>query len=143
MEPFVEGVGIGISSGLVLSAILALIQWLQSRIERRNQVQVLAGVIRDFRNQIYDAKSVDVTLEQSPKTFTKDALQHAYYGDMQRQVSQILAGRSSRLSFDEIGEVRSAFFTVLYPGVILNEAGYDSVFGKFESIRWLNLEPRR
>ena len=74
--------------------------------------------------------------------YSKDNVRKAYFDDMRRNVESILQERASRLSYDEVQEVRSAFFTDLYPDVILNDSGYNNIFTKLESIKWLKLSRR-
>ena len=142
MESVLQGIVIGVSSGVILGLFFWLTGFASARNEKRAQIEHLASVVAGFRESIYSAGDLDVRLGDEQKHFQRDAVRKAQYDDMRREVEQVLQGRASRLSFDEIREVRLAFYTDHFPGVVLNDAGYESVFRALESIEWLGLSPR-
>ena len=143
MESVLEGIAIGVSSGVILGLFFWLMRGLVSaRNEKRAQIKHLASVVAGFRESIYSAGDLDVRLGDAEKHVPRDAVRKTRYDDMQHEVEQVLQGRASRLSFDEIRAVRLAFYTDHFPGVVLNDAGYESVFRALESVEWLGLSPK-
>ncbi len=142
MEKVLEGVVIGVSSGVMLGLVFWLTGFTTARIEKRDQIRHLASEIARFRESIYSATDLEVVLGKEKRDFSKDQVRKAHYDDMRRIVEQILQGRASRLSFHEIRGVRDALYPDHFPGVVLNDAGYDKVFHALESIGWLGLPPR-
>ena len=144
MEKILEGVGIGVSSGFILGLAFWLLDFVKIRSERRDQMEHLAKTIERFRGLIYCASELDMTLihGSQQRRISKDEMRKAYFDDMRRQVEGILRGRASRLSFDEIWEVRGVFYTDRYPTLLLNDKGYDQIFGKLEAIQSLHPPPR-
>ena len=145
-DKILEGVVLGIVSGTVTGIILAIFFWATGQfrlnIERRNQIRFLSATIEGFRDKIFSAEDIETTLGDRQVQYSKDNVRKAYFDDMRRNVESILQERASRLSYDEVQEVRSAFFTDLYPDVILNDSGYNNIFTKLESIKWLKLSRR-
>ena len=142
MEKILEGIVIGVTSGIILSLFFWTTGRIENRIERRDQIRYLASVIETSRGLIYSAETIEITLGSKKQRLERDDIRKTYYDDMRRQVDSILQGRASRLSYDEINEVRNVFYTDLYPTVVLNDKGYNNIFGKLESIEWLKLSPR-
>ena len=143
-----QGVLIGVSSGVISGVILGFVFWMtdfvENRNEKRDQIQYLASEIAEFRELIYRATKLDGTIEDTgeKRQVSKDEIRKAYYDSMRRQVDSILRERASRLSYGEIREVRRVFYTGFSPDVVWNDTGYDLIFGRLESIKWLNLPPR-
>ncbi len=137
-----EGLAIGVSSGIILSLCFWIKDLVNTRNERRNQIRYLSELLAKYRQMIYDAS--DFYAHGLNKTCRKDDVRKAYYDYMRKKVQSTLDGRSSRLSFDEIEAVRTVFYTDLFPTVTvtLNEKGYDQIFDKLESFKWLKLPPR-
>ena len=148
MKNILQGVLIGVSSGVVSGVILGFVFWMtdfvDNRNEKRDQIQYLASEIAEYRELIYRATALDGTIEATGKKrqVSKDDIRKAYYDSMRKEVDAILRERASSLTYDEIREVREVFYTDLYPGVVLNDTGYGQIFGRLESIKWLNLPPR-
>ena len=128
----IEGVVIGFSSGVILSLFFGGMGYVNKYIKRRNQIRYFAQLILKYRALIHNAKGTYFAKEVQRSEFCK-----AYYEDMTRQLDSTLTNRSSRLSYDEIKEVRDVFDTDLFPGVVLNDRGYDNIFDGQESIKWL------
>lgn len=137
---------LGVVSGTITGVILGIFFWVTGNIrlsvERRDQIRFLSSTIEGFRDQILSAEDIQATLGDQQVRYAKDDIRKAYFDDMRRNVESILQERASRISYDEIQDVRSVFFTDLYPGVILNDSGYNSIFTKLEELKWLNLSRR-
>ena len=147
-DTLLEGITIGASAGLISGLILGSLHWLksaiQSRIERREQVRHLASTIEQSRYMIYSASDLDFTDHQIGRMIPRDEVRKAKLQWLHQQIQQILLRRASRLSFDEIQQIKQAFNAVeLYPSWVPNEKGYDGIFNQLESIDWLSLNPRR
>ena len=53
-----------------------------------------------------------------------------------------IKGRSSRLSFDEIHQVRLVFLDLEYrPDAVPTDEGYKELFEQLEALEWLDLTP--
>ena len=148
IETLLEGITIGASAGLISGLMLGLLHWLkgvtQGSRERREQILHLAKTIEQARDLIYSASDLDLTNHPIGRMFPRDEVRKPYFRWLHDQIQQILLGRSSRLSFDEIQQVKKAFNTVeLYPDWVPNDNGYDGIFNQLASIEWLRLHPRR
>ena len=148
IDKLLEGITIGASAGLISGLILGLLHWLksviQSRTERREQIRHLARTIEQSRDMIYSASDLDLTDHPVGRMFSRDDIRKTQLQWLHRQIQQILLGRASRLSFDEIQQIRQGFNTVeLYPNWVPNDKGYDGIFNQLESVEWLRLTPRR
>ena len=136
----IEGIVIGVSSGIILSLFFGGKNYINKHVERRDQIKFLAQILVKNRDLIFNAKSMRHPL--SGIEAKREEVRKAYFEDMRRQLESVLQNRASRLSYDEIKEVKDIFFTDLFPDVVLNEKGYESIFNNLEAIKWLNLPPR-
>ena len=133
-----EGVVIGVSAGAILSLGTVGVTTIDRYFERRDQVQYLADLIDTYRSRIYGA--TDAYIEGPQRHVTREQRRKLYYDDMRRTVESVLRERSSRLSYDEVTEVRDVTaFSDVFPSVVLNEGAYDRIFGEFDSMEWLGL----
>ena len=147
-DTLLEGITIGASAGLISGLILGSLHWLksviQSRTERREQVRHLARTIEQSRDTIYSASDLDLTDHPVGRMFPRDEVRKAQLQWLHQQIQQILLGRASRLSFDEIQQIKQAFNAVeLYPNWVPNDKGYEGIFNQLESVGWLRLNPLR
>ena len=157
-DTLLEGITIGASAGLISGLILGSLHWLksviQSRTERREQVRHLARTIEQSRDTIYSASDLDLReysdtlldLTDHPvgRMFPRDEVRKAQLQWLHQQIQQILLGRASHLSFDEIQQIKQAFNAVeLYPNWVPNDKGYEGIFNQLESVGWLRLNPLR
>ena len=147
-DTLLEGITIGASAGLISGLVLGSLHWLksviQSRIERREQVRHLARTIEQSRDTIYSASDLDLTDHPVGRMFPRDEVRKAQLQWLHQQIQQILLGRESRLSFDEIQQIKQAFNAVeLYPNWVPNDKGYEGIFNQLESVGWLQLNPLR
>ena len=136
----IEGVVIGVSSGLILSLFVWVKDFANKRVERREQIKYLAQLIAKYRDLIYNAETV--YLPPMNREVQRSEFCKAYYEDMRRQLEAAFQNRTSRLSYDEIKKVRDAFYTDLFPTVVLNDKAYNNIFEELKSIKWLKLLPR-
>ena len=148
IDTLLEGITIGASAGLISGLILGLLHWLKSVIqgsrERRDQIRHLAKTIEQSRDTIYSAADLDLTDQPIGRKVPRDEVRKAQLHWLHQQIQQILLGRSSRLSFDEIQQVKQVFDAFeLYPNWIPNDNGYDGIFNQLASVEWLRLHPRR
>ena len=147
-DTLLEGITIGASAGLISGLILGSLHWLksviQSRTERREQVRHLARTIEQSRDTIYSASDLDLTDHPVGRMFPRDEVRKAQLQWLHQQIQQILLGRASHLSFDEIQQIKQAFNAVeLYPNWVPNDKGYEGIFNQLESVGWLRLNPLR
>ena len=141
MSETIVGILIAVLSGIILSLFLWPKDFVKNYMKRRDQIRYLVNLIVKYRDLILNARTIYVSnIDQEIK---REEICKAYFEDMRRQVESALKDRASQLSYDEIEDVRGVFFTDLYPTVILNDKGYDVIFKKLESIKWLKLPPRK
>jgi len=137
------GIVIGVSSGLILSLSSWGLSYLQDHNEKQDQIKYLASVIDRDRGLIYDEATIQRIVENAPVETSRENVRKTFYVGMYRELESVFANRASQLSYDEIQEIKKPLVSPdLYPEIALNDAGYDLVFGKLESIEWLNLPPR-
>lgn len=147
IDALVEGITIGASAGLISGLVLGLLQWLKNRLqantERKEQIRHLGKTIEQSRDMIYSAPDLDFTSHPIGRVIPRNEVQKSYLQELHREVQNILTGRASRLSFDEIHQIKQAFGVVdLYPDWLPNEKGYEGIFEQLQSIEWLRLRPR-
>ena len=138
-ESVVQGILIGVSSGAILTLFFGVMSFVNMRRERSDQVKYLANEMKKFRDLIHQATDLKLQLGPQFVNHSQAQVRKAYFEDMRRQVETILENRASRLSADEIMDVRNVFFTDLFPGVELNSSGYDRLFSELSTIKWLDL----
>ena len=148
VDTLLEGISIGASAGLISGLILGLLHWqkgvIQRSRERREQIQHLAKTLEQTRDLIYSTSDVDLTDHPIGRKIPRDEVRQAQLQWLYKQIQQMLLGRSSRLSFDEIQAVKSVFNTVeLHPNWVPNDNGYYGIFTQLESLEWLRMNQRR
>ena len=133
-----EGVVIGVSAAAFLSAATAAIEYVGNHREKREQVRHLAQLLDDYRSRIYSATD----FEFGQTSATRDQMRNVHYNGMRQLVESVLRERSSRLSYDEVKEVRDAFdgYDQLGPNSVFGEEMYDHIFERLDSIEWLGLQ---
>lgn len=142
----ITGVIIGVSAGLILSAVLDIRQRVIRWIERRDQIKYIRQIAENFQEQILSAEHV-VSAPNAPPSLTPDAVHQirwAYLESAHSQVVSTLDGRASTLSFDEKMQVRNAFyeyeqFRALGISVLLPNQCH-MIFDKLEAIEWLKVK---
>ena len=71
-----EGVVIGVSSGIMLSLFFWARDFVKRRIERRDQIRYLASLIANFRELIYSAETIHISAIS--QTLTRDEIRKAH-----------------------------------------------------------------
>ena len=146
MDDFLKNVTPGVFSGVASGLVLALFfgggNFIHKYRERKDQVQYLSDLIVQFRTRILDTKE-DLFVAEINQTLTRENVRKTYYDDLRRQLESALAGRCSRLTYDEIQQVNATFVWLhkLYPKFVPTEKWYIDTFQKAESINWLRLPP--
>lgn len=143
-ETAVEGLVVGVASGLVLSGFFCLMDKRKSLAERRDQIRYLARLIASERENMLN---LDNALGGESKADDEGAsiTRRASYEAMRQRVEAALGGGSSRLSFDEINQVRSALRDHTYLSkdlarrFLVGGKAYNIMFRELESIDWLKL----
>ena len=142
------GIITGVFSGVASGLILALFFWAKAYVAkysaRKDQIKFLSRLIEKFESLIFSIND-DIHVSHLQQTFPKDEVRRAYFNDLKRQLESALDGRSSRLTFDEIEELRVIFIELhdLYPGFSPNEQCYSDTFRKARSVKWLKLTPNK
>ena len=136
----VQGVTIGVASGLILVLFVWVWNSYDQHRERQEQIDYLSATIQEHRLSIEEAEGF--YHEALDREFNRDELRKAYLDSMYRRVLAILDGRASRLTFDEVHELRQVFFALeRHPNWIPNDRGYRGLFNDLEAVEWLDLEP--
>ena len=134
-----QGVAIGVASGLILTVFVGAWNTYDAHQERQEQIRFLAATIDGHRQSIEGAEGF--YHEGTGREISQDEIKKAYLTSLYRQVQAILEGRASRLTFDEIRQVREVFFSLeRHPNWIPNDKGYYSIFQDFAAIEWLELK---
>ena len=143
-DTLLDGIAIGASAGFIAGLLLGLFYWfkalIQVRVERREQIRHLAQTIEKSRGLIYSASDIDFTNHPIGQIFPRDVVRKTYLQWLHQQIQQILLGRATRLTFDEIQEIKQAFSILeLHPAWVPNDKGYEGIFNRLESVEWLRL----
>ena len=73
----------------------------------------------------------------------RNAARKAQLDYLWQQTQVILLNRCDRLSFDEIQQVRKAFWTLeQFPELTGNDNNCDNIVGQLEAVKWLKLVKR-
>ena len=148
MDGDVTNIGAGIITGVTSGVILALFFWAKAYVEnylaRKDQIKFLSRLIEKFESLIFGVND-DIHVPHLQQTFPKDQARKAYFDDLKRQLDSALAGRSSRLTFDEIEELRVIFIGLhdLFPDFRPNKKWYSDTFQNARSVKWLKLTPNQ
>ena len=147
-DSFVSGVATGLVSGIATGLVLAGFFWLISKFrrlsERKEKILYLAHLISTHRELMYKpAHPVGPPIETDTG---KDIFRKVEFERMKSQLTIALDGRCSRLTFDEINQLRSivnawSYITDNWNHAQLNwtDVFCGNIFGELESIKWLNL----
>lgn len=138
----IAGTIAGIVAGLVLAGFSEHNDRIDKREKRRDQVKYLSDLIAAFRTQIFDTKE-DVFFPPTNQTLSRDNIRKARFDELRRELESALAERSSRLTYDEIRQVKNVFIGLhkLHPKLVPTAKWYIDTFRKAESINWLKLPP--
>ena len=140
----ITGVFSGVASGLILALFFWAKVYVDNYLARGDQIKFLSGLIEKFESRIFSIND-DIHVSHLQQTLPKDKVRRTYFKDLKRQLESALDGRSSRLTFDEIEELRVIFIELhdLYPDLSPNEQWYSDTFQKARSVKWLKLTPNK
>ena len=139
-----EGILIGVSAGFVagslLSVAIGLKDWLFRRLERREQIRYLASFMENYINLIYHAEDIDARSGPIGRIIPKPEVQKPLLDAWWRELQSVFSDRSSRLSFDEIQQVKLVFAPLqLYPNLMFNDHQFGQTLNDLRAIKWLKL----
>ena len=139
-EGIVIGVSAGLASGLLLSVVIWLKNWLFRWVERRDQIRYLAALIENYMKLIYDADDIDARDQSIGQVISKSQVQKPYLDALWRELQTVFSDRASRLSFDEIQQVKDVFSPLsLFLTWTPDDQQYDRMLNEFRTIKWLKL----
>ena len=149
----ITGIVVGVSAGLILSAFAYAKQYIDNKMERRDQIRYIRQIVEDFQENILSAQQMASAPDAPPPLANMpDAVhqlrwvrtEHAY-----ERIVRTLEGRASTLTFDEKKQLLDAFgwYLQFRPGGLfgeevrlLGEAQYHNIFDRLEAIKWLKLK---
>ena len=139
-----DGVVSGVTTGLVLAVFFWAIDRIKQRAERKEQIRFLGKLISTYRERIYEPQ---YSAGDPVKSDTgKDIWRKVQFEDMKKEINLTLDGRCSRLSFDEINELRqmvNSWSEITDRGssaeLVWTDTFCGNVFGEIGAIQWLNL----
>ena len=140
------GAASGVASGLILAIFLGIWRKCQERRERQDQIEYIAELIHDGRRGVLFSDAhlglLNAMLGEE-KSVTEDQLSNLKYEQFKLDLSSALSGRCTRLTYDEIAQVRKIFLRdyELFPGHTFPREKLRNCFRKAESIQWLDLKP--
>ena len=140
MEKIMEGVIIGVSSGVIVSMLLWAKQLFDIWWNRRKEIKRLRDIIEDFRDQIYNA--TDSTFRG--RFVSADDQRKEQFDNMTRQLNNAIDGGSKNLLYEETQKIKDELhlYTEQHPNVVPNIEAYDQIFGNLKGLTWLELPPR-
>ena len=132
----IEGVVIGISSGLVLSAILGIKHIIGIRYNRHRQIRRLRDVIVDFRERIYE---MEERIRSEGNEHGLEQRQQGLFLSMLGALNSAVENFGSNLSYIERLHIENVvsyrdrdFYSIRL---------YNEVFDRLEQKDWLKLPP--
>lgn len=154
----IEGLVSGVAAGLVLAAFFWAIDICRKASERKKQVRHLSSIISDHRKKMYKPTlPIDLLKELASDPFVMkvvselaantDVLRKGLFRSMKLQLIAALDGRCSRLTFDEIHQLRTLLETIdelldMMPPSrerLWTDEFCGKLFDGIEGIKWLNL----
>ena len=139
-EGIVIGVSAGFASGLLLSVVIWLKDWFFRWVERRDQIRYLAALIENYMKLIYDADDIDARDQSIGQVISNNQVQKPLLDALWRELQTVFSDRASRLSFDEIRQVKFVFTPLpLIPVWTPNDQQYDRMLNEFRTMKWLKL----
>ena len=141
-----EGVVIGVSSGIVQSAVYWISRRLAHYFERREQIAFLRSFVAGQRDTILGAKGFRPFLG---RPLERRAYQAELFRSARRRLGSILDERATRMTFDESNAIHEPI-EELYElvelagraGEFLGENEYKLVFDQLEKLEWLKLRKK-
>ena len=150
-------IGEGVTIGLVVAFILLGRDWLVDYLDRQEEIAYIRDLIVSYRSSIAKAQPMEVyVIGRGPEHRTKEEMQKTEWDKFTARLSDVLANRTSHLTFDEKRGLRYAFPGIAVDGrvllgdsldTILNPSvrmSYDDIFGQVnERLEWIELPPPR
>ncbi|MDD9981354.1 MAG: hypothetical protein OXU81_08370 [Gammaproteobacteria bacterium] len=151
----------GVTIGLIVAAILLTKDWYVEHRERQDEIAFIRDVIVSSRSRIAEAHAgvvatpvrVQGVLAYSTRHRSRDQAQAEEWHKLVAKLSDVLAYRTSRLTYDEKRELRDRFPGISVDGNLLLGDGldvvissgirmhYKSIFSQAEKMEWLDLPP--
>ena len=152
IDNIITGIIAGVSAGLILSAFSYVNQYIDHKLERREQIEYIRQIVEKFQEDILSVHQI-LSDPGAPSVLTEDPnaihqLRWEIIEYTNEEVVKALDGRANTLTFDEKKQVRDAFglYNIFRPGgdlgdrnLLLVEAQYHDIFDKLESIEWLEV----
>ncbi len=143
LESIFTGSVAGIAAGLVLARYFKTANEKRETLERETQKDYITNLVVKYRTSIICLKlSKEIPAPQNRES--KDSIRQEFYHYFRRELESALSGRSNRLTFDEVEEMKKLFRIGTYEwntNEALYEYEYIEMFQKAESIKWLNVPP--
>ena len=130
----------GIAAGAFLTWCTSLQKKKRESLERKEQIDYLLNLIMKYKPAILKLELFEGIPELQNRK-SKDSIRHEIYHYFRKDIEASLSGRSNRLTFDEIEEMKKLFRIGPYERIMnecLYEYEYIKMFQKAESIQWLN-----
>ena len=146
----------GVTIGVVVAFILLGGDRLSDYNDRQEEVEYIRDLIVSYRSSIADVQGLEVyVLGKGPEHRTKKQMQKVEWDKFIARLSDVLANRTSHLTFDEKRDLRYAFPGISVDGrVLLGDSldsilignmvriSYDDIFGQVNKrLEWLELPP--
>lgn len=142
----VEGIVSGVATGIVLAIVFGVRQQVLIYRERKDQIQHLAILISTYRERMYRITYPVPGIEPPSTDVGKDIFRKVTFEQMKKEINAALDGRCSRLSFDEIYELRrsindwsSITDNWKEPKLQWTDVFCGNIFGALAAIKWLKL----
>ena len=142
LESILTGSVAGIAAGWVLARYFKKENEKRESLEREAQKDYISNLVVKYRTPIIHLKlSKEIPAPKNRES--EDSIRLEYYLYFRKELESALLGRSNRLTFDEIEEMKKLFRIGPYEctNEDLYEYEYIEMFQKAESIKWLNVPP--
>ena len=138
-----QGIVIGVFIGVFSGLTLWLLELGKNRFwVRRDQIQYLHALIMKARKTIYSATDLSKPF-RTEEVVSKHDVRVTLYRAMRRDLSAVLEGRASQLSFDEKASITSPCIPIDWVTETHNKLPpfqlYTTMFSEWEKQAWLNL----
>lgn len=142
-ESIFTGTVAGIAAGWVLARYFKRENEKRGSLEREAQIDYISNLVVKYRKIILELKySGDIPAPKNRES--KDSIRHEFHLYFRKELESALFGRSNRLTFDEIEEMKKLFGIGPFEwntNEALDKYEYIEMFRKAESIKWLNVPP--
>ena len=149
MDSILTTIGIGAIQGVASGLILACLFWLwglwQRCSERRDQISYIENLLKYWRKRILTADKLRLPDPPMPKedSLIREEMRGVFHQHFRIELDSALSQRCTRLTYDEIEQVRDIFLRQheLNPDTFFRRSDHVRTFLKAESIKWLGLGP--